>query len=256
MTASTSRRIDPAADLREARERNTQEARDEEVDRLAKAEADKAAASAARRLARAEAEAAERERLTEAARRQGPLLVTPLNTAPPPPEFEATTGGAGDEHPVMEREGSDVAMPDSFVPPPPPTSETRVEQPAEPPVLPAENVVVTDLTPQVRTPVRRHLEKAASAPRPLETGAMSSSVPDTEASSTAPTGWVRGGGTGTLNQAPLDIQAKLRAEVEALRRCNEAFLDSRVAIRVSLLLLLYFDLLSSFVGARQRTHWV
>ena len=86
--------------------------------------------------------------------------MTPLNTAPPPSEFEATTGGTGDEYPVMEREGGDVAMPDIFVPPPPPTSEARVEQPAKPPVPPAENVVVTDLTPQVRTPVRRRFEKA------------------------------------------------------------------------------------------------
>ena len=54
-TSSTSRRIDPAADLREATERNAREARDEEADRLAKAEADKAAASAVRKLAQEEA---------------------------------------------------------------------------------------------------------------------------------------------------------------------------------------------------------
>ena len=124
----------------------------------------------------------------------------------------------------MERKGGDVAMPDVFVPPPP-TSEARVEKPAEPPVPPSGNVVVMDLTPQVRTPVRRCLEKAASAPRPLETGAASSSVPDTKASSVAPTGWVRGRGTGALNRASLDVQAKLRAEAESLRRCNETFLE-------------------------------
>ena len=71
----------------------------------------------------------------------------------------------------MEREGGDVAMPDIIVSPPPPTSGTQDEQPAGPPVTPAGNVVVTDLTPQVRTPVRCRLEKAASVPRPLETGA-------------------------------------------------------------------------------------
>jgi len=42
--------------------------------------------------------------------------VTPLNTARPPPKFVATTGGAGDEQPVMEREGGDMAMPDVIVP--------------------------------------------------------------------------------------------------------------------------------------------
>ena len=74
---------------------------------------------------------------------------------------------------------------------------------------PAENMVVMDLTPQVRTPARRRLENAASAPRLLEAGAMSSSVPNTEATSAAPAGWVHGGGTGTLNQVILDVQAKL-----------------------------------------------
>ena len=67
-TSSTSRRIDLAADLREARERNTREVHDEEADHLAKAEADKATAFMARKLAQAEADAAEKERLTEAAR--------------------------------------------------------------------------------------------------------------------------------------------------------------------------------------------
>ena len=51
-TSSTSRRIDPAADLREATERNAREARDEaEADRLAKEQADLSAVSAARALA-------------------------------------------------------------------------------------------------------------------------------------------------------------------------------------------------------------
>ena len=75
------------------------------------------------------------------------------------------------------------------------------------------------------------------APRPLEAGSVSSSVPDTEATSAVPASWVRGGGTGALNQAALDVQAKLQAEAEALKQCNDAFLDSRAAIRVSFLLL-------------------
>ena len=122
---------------------------------------------------------------------------------------------------------------------------------------PVENTVVTDLVPTVRIPTRRRLEKAASAPRPQEVGAASSSVPDTEATSAAPVGWIHGGGTGALNQASLDVQAKLRAEAEALRRCNEAFLESRIAIRVSYLWLSSLDdPLASLVGARKRTHWV
>ena len=69
-------------------------------------------------------------------------------------------------------------------------------------------------------------------PHPLEVGAASSSIPDAEATSLAPADWVRGGGTGPLNQAILDVQGKLQAEADALKQCNQAFLDSRAAIRV------------------------
>ena len=86
--------------------------------------------------------------------------------------------------------------------------------------------MVTGPTPEVRTPSRRRFAKAASAPRPLEATAASSSIPDAEATSAAPADWVRGGGTGPLNQAILDVQGKLRAEADALKRCNQAFLES------------------------------
>ena len=184
--------------------------------------------------------------------------MTPLDTAPPPPDFEATAGGAGGDHPIQEQGGSDVAMPDVFVlpplPPPPPASEPWDEQPVAPPVV---STVVTDLIPTIRLPARRRLEKAASAPRPQAVGTASSSAPDTEATSAAPVGWIHGGGTGALNQASLDVQAKLRAEAVALKRCNEAYLESRTAIRVSCLWVSSSDdPLASLVGARKRTHWV
>ena len=79
---------------------------------------------------------------------------------------------------------------------------------------------------QVASPTRRRLEKATSAPRPLETGAASSAIPDAEATSAAPVGWVRGGGTGPLNQALLDVQAKLRSEGDAIQNCTKAHLAS------------------------------
>ena len=96
--------------------------------------------------------------------------------------------------------------------------------------------MVTGSTPEVRTPTRHRLAKAASAPRPQETAAASSSIPDADVTSAAPTGWVRGGGTGPLNTAILDVQAKLQAEADALKRCNNAFLESRAAVRVYFLL--------------------
>ena len=132
----------------------------------------------------------EKRRVEEAAHRQSAVFVTPLNSAPPPPEFVAQTGEAGGEHPVMERDSGDVAMPDVIVPRQPPSEEARGKQPADPPAPPAGDEMATDPTPEVRTPTRRRLAKAASAPRPQETAAASSSIPDAEATSATPTGWV------------------------------------------------------------------
>ena len=131
----------------------------------------------------------------------------------------------------MEWDGDNVAMQDVNAPPPPPSGSTRGEQPADLPVPPTANEVATGLTLEVGTPTRRRLAKAASAPRPLETGAASSSIPDIEATSAAPTGWVRVGGTGPLNKAMLDVQTKLRAEADAIKNCNKAYLASQKAIR-------------------------
>ena len=132
---------------------------------LAKEQADKAAASAERALAQAETQAAEKEWLAEAVRRQEPLLMALLNTAPPLPEFEATARGAGGDYPIQEREGGDVAMPDVFVPPPPPpppppAKEPRDKQPVAPPVI---STVVTDLIPAVRQPAPSAGEGGLSA---------------------------------------------------------------------------------------------
>nr|XP_020195369.1 uncharacterized protein LOC109781178 [Aegilops tauschii subsp. strangulata] len=198
---------------------------------MEKAEADKAEAAALKKLAVAEADAAAKKLAEEAARRQAPLFVIPLNSAPPPTEFTTPTGGAGDEEPVMEREGSDVVMPEVVMPPPPPSGGAQDKQTAAPPAPPAGNEMVTGPTPEARTPSRRRGAKAASAPRPLEAGAARSSVPDAEPTSVAPTEWVRGGGTGALNQAILDVQARLRAKADTLKQWNKVFLDSRAAIR-------------------------
>ena len=166
-TSTTTRRVDPAADLREATERNAREAREEqEAARLEKAGADKAEAAALKKLAEAEAATAAKEQAEEAARHQSVMFVTPLNSVPPPPEFVAQTGEAGGEHPIMERDSDNVAMPDVIVPPPPPSEKVRDKQPADPPAPPAGDEMVTGPTPEVRTPMCRRFAKAASALRP------------------------------------------------------------------------------------------
>ena len=58
-----------------------------------------------------------------------------------------------------------------------------------------------------------------------------------------------------LNQELLDVQAKLRAEGDALQDCTKAYLASRAAVRVCFFPLVFVFLFLS-VGARQRTHWV
>ena len=127
-------------------------------------------------------------------------------------------------------------MSDTLVlPPPPPPSSGRPhgKQPVGPSEPPTTDETEVRLLLQVASPVRRRLERATSAPRPRETGAASSATLDAEATSTAPIGWVRGGGTGPLNQALLDVQAKLRAKGDALQTCTRAHLAARTAVRVS-----------------------
>ena len=112
-SGSTTRRVDPRADLQAATERNAREAREEreaEERRAAAAESAQEttvesveAHSDAAARARVEAEAA--ERTAEALRGQPPHLVIPLRSAPldvpvPPPEE------IGRDPPVMEREGA------------------------------------------------------------------------------------------------------------------------------------------------------
>ena len=235
-TSATTRRIDPATDLREATEQNTQEKREEEeAARWEKAEAEKAEASALKKLEEAEAVIAAKRQAKEVAHRRSAVFVTPLNSVPPPPEFTGQSGEAGGEFPIVERGGGNASMPDAVVPPPPPSRSTQGKQPADPPLPPTEDEVVARLLLQVGSPTRRRLEKATSAPRPLETGAASSTIPDAEATSAAPIGWVRGSGTGPLNQTLLDIQVKLRAEGDAIQNCTKAHLASRAAIRVCFL---------------------
>ena len=126
-TSATTRRIDPAADLREATERNVQEKREEdEAARLEKAKAEKAEASALKKLEAAEAAIAAKQPAKEVAPRRSAVFVTPLNSAPPPPEFTGQSGEAGGEFPIMERGGGDASMPDAVVPPPPPPPPSRI----------------------------------------------------------------------------------------------------------------------------------
>lgn len=86
---------------------------------------------------------------------------------------------------------------------------------------------MTGPTPEARTPSRRRGAKATSAPRPLEAGVASSSVLDAEATSATPTEWVRGGGTGALNQA---IDQEQYPKNGRAVFCNEKFIRLSIAL--------------------------
>nr|XP_020148351.2 translation initiation factor IF-2-like [Aegilops tauschii subsp. strangulata] len=202
-------RIDPAADLREAQERNAREVRKVKEAAAKKAEADKAAAAKA---AQEDADSAAKKRAEDAARQQIPQLITPLCSAPPAPEFSAPAGGAGDKKSIGEREGGDVVLPELEVPPRPPTADAQSSQPAAPLVTPVGGELVMGSGPTSRTPVRRRVEKAASAPRPMEVRSASSSAPEADSTSVAPTEWVHGGGTSALIKAAQDVQANFKAK--------------------------------------------
>ena len=64
----------------------------EEAARREKAEAEKAEASALKKLEAAEAAAATKRPAKEVAPRRSAVFVTPLNSAPPPPEFTGSQG--------------------------------------------------------------------------------------------------------------------------------------------------------------------
>ena len=147
-TSATTRRIDRAGDLREVTEQNARDRHnEEEALRPERVEADRAEAFAKKKLPEAEAATAAKQQAEEAACRQSALLVTPLNSAPPPPEFTGPTGEAGRENLVEEREGGEPSTLGANVPPPPPlpSEGVRGEQPADPPVPPTEDEAVARL---------------------------------------------------------------------------------------------------------------
>ena len=96
--------------------------------RRRKAAAAEAAQADADAAAKAQADTAATGGVEDAARQQILQLITPLRSAPPAPEFLAPAGGAGDEQPVMEREGGDAVLPEMEAPPQPPTADAQGSQ--------------------------------------------------------------------------------------------------------------------------------
>ena len=103
------RRMDPVAALREATEKNVQEAQ-QELDAAARAEAEAADAT------QVEANGAAKAREEEAARDRAQKATGPQQIKLPVVEGQALTGGAGAEQTALERGGADPVIPERKVP--------------------------------------------------------------------------------------------------------------------------------------------
>ena len=154
--SSSSRRVDPRADLLEAMEQSARQAREEreaEERRVTWEAEQKSAEARAVATAKAQVEAVDVEREAEALQNQPPQFVIPLRVAAPdtpvPPLEEADCG-----QPEMERE----------VAPSSPTGAGQGGRPEVPPARPArgEPTMGGDLV--ISSPLRRHAGKATSAP--------------------------------------------------------------------------------------------
>ena len=100
------------------------------------------------------------------------MLIPPLSSAPPPPEFTGQTGEAGTENPVVEKESGEASMSDTLVPPPPPpppSGRPHGKQPVGPSEPPVVDEAEARLLLQVASPVRHRLQRATSAPRVVGT---------------------------------------------------------------------------------------
>ena len=119
------------------------------------------------------------------------------------------TGGAGNDQPVMEREGGDAVIPRTEASQQTPAAEAQGSRPDAPSAPRVSGELVVGATPVVRTPTRRRVTKATSAPRPQEVGASSSSAPEAEATSAVPREWTSGGGTSVLNKVAHEAHSLL-----------------------------------------------
>ena len=101
----------------------------------------------------------------------------------------------------MERERGDAVIPRTEASQQTPATEAQGSRPDALSAPRVSGELVVGVTPVFRTPMRRHVTKATSAPRPQEVGASSSSAPEAEATSAVPREWTSGGGMGVLNKA-------------------------------------------------------
>ena len=178
--------------------------------------------------------------------------------------MEPSPEGASGGQPGLERD-DDIVILERAAVPTPLTGTAQGGWPDPPPAQSAEGEPAARTEMAVRTPPSRRAGKAASesqkaASEPQPAVGSSSSARDAEAAS-ATSGRTPGGGTAVVNMAAQDVRTRLQAQATALRQFTDEFLATRAAIRVSapILFLLdfaFFLILTSPVGARQRTHWV
>nr|XP_020163246.1 uncharacterized abhydrolase domain-containing protein DDB_G0269086-like [Aegilops tauschii subsp. strangulata] len=180
--STNTRRIDPRADLREAREKNAREAREEkeraeqaktdaakaaqeEADAAAKAQVDTAAKAREEEAIKAQADAAAKAQAGAAACGQAPQLVILLCSMPPAPGIPAPTGAAGDKQPATEGEEGGAGMSRAEAIPPVPTADVQASRPEAPQAPPVGSELVVGATPVARAnaTLRQQLGEARTA---------------------------------------------------------------------------------------------
>nr|XP_020190184.1 general transcriptional corepressor CYC8-like [Aegilops tauschii subsp. strangulata] len=233
-------RVDPAAALREATERNAREAQQErdaaaqaeaEAADEARAEADAAAKAQADATAKEQADAAAKVREEEASRDRAPEATDPQQTEPPVEEGQALTRGAGADQTALERGGADPVILEAEVPSRALTTSERGSWPEVPEVPPSSAELVVGRVVTTRVPARQRPARAVSTLRPMEVGVASSSVPDTKATSTAPPDWASGAGSGVLNMAVKGILEQFNAHGATLLKSRSELLAMQTAVQ-------------------------
>ena len=159
-SGSTTRRVDPRADLQAATERNAREAREAEARKAAAAQAAQEEEAA---KARADAAAKAQAKAAAAALAEGALLVTPLRVAAPEAP-EPLLEEAGGDQPGLERE-DDVVVLEREAAPAPPTGVTQGGRPNKPPAQSAGGEPAARTEMAVRMLPSRRAGKAASEPQ-------------------------------------------------------------------------------------------
>ena len=231
--SSSSRRVDPCANLKEAIERNAREAREE------REAAEKVAAQAAREqaeaAAKAQMEAATMETEVQNSRSRPPLLAIPLRAVAPDTSLPLAEEIVQDP-PLLERREDPVALA-GRAPPAAPTGAGQGGQSSAAPEGPAGGEPENRAGLEVQLATGRRAGGSAAPPELHQAAGAGQPAEDLEAANTAVSECTPSGRTGELDAVAQGVRSRLQAQAALLQQLNQEFLSTRATIRVSPLFL-------------------